>query len=52
MDPKQTEELINGSKILFQARGGKKGPVKEEKEVINFAFSSVVMIKKIKKEKN
>ena len=49
MDPKQTEELINGSKILFQARGGKKGPVKEEKEVINFAFSSVVTIKKIKK---
>lgn len=49
MDPKQTKELINGSKILFQARGGKKGPVKEEKDVINFAFSSVVTIKKIKK---
>jgi N-acetylneuraminate synthase len=49
MDPKQTKELIDGSKILFQARGGKKGPVNEEKDVINFAFSSVVTIKKIKK---
>lgn len=49
MDPKQTKELIEGSKILFQARGGKKGPVNEEKDVINFAFSSVVTIKKIKK---
>ena len=49
MDAKQAKELIDGSKILFQARGGKKGPVNEERDVINFAFSSIVTIKEIKK---
>lgn len=49
MDPIQAKELIYGSKILFKARGGKKGPVEEERDVINFAFSSIVTIKKIKK---
>ncbi len=49
MDAKKAKELVDGSKILFQARGGKKGPVNEESDVINFAFSSIVTIKKIKK---
>ena len=49
MDAIKAKELVDGSKILFQARGGKKGPVKEEHDVINFAFSSIVTIKKIKK---
>lgn len=49
MDPNQSKELVKGSKILFKARGGKKGPVEEEKDVINFAFSSIVTIKNIKK---
>ena len=49
MDPKQAKELVYGSEVLFKARGGSKGPVNEEKDVISFAFSSIVTIKKIKK---
>lgn len=49
MDPKSAAELIEGSMILFEQRGGKKGPVKEEKATIDFAFASVVTIKSISK---
>jgi N-acetylneuraminate synthase len=49
MDEKTCAELINGSKILFEQRGGKKEPVKEEQVTIDFAFASVVTIKNIKK---
>lgn len=48
MNPSGLKELINGSKILKQARGGHKGPVDAEKSTINFAFASVVTIKEIK----
>lgn len=48
MDPKACKELIEGSKILKLARGGSKGPVAEEKPVIEFAYASVVTIKNIK----
>tara|TARA_A100001011_G_scaffold399606_1_gene509061 strand:+ start:1829 stop:2869 length:1041 start_codon:yes stop_codon:yes gene_type:complete len=49
MDPKAAKELVEGSKILKLERGGSKGPVDEEKPVINFAYASVVTIKDIKK---
>jgi sialic acid synthase SpsE len=49
MTPKSCKELVQASKILFQIRGGKKKPIKEEKPVIDFAFASVVSIKEIKK---
>ena len=49
MDPKELKELINGSKIIFEARGGKKEPLPEERKTIAFAFASVVSTKKIKK---
>lgn len=49
MDGKELHELIEGSKIIAQARGGSKGPVKEEQGTINFAFASVVAIKPIEK---
>ena len=49
MDPVSARELVEGSKIIKQERGGHKGPVKEEKPVIDFAYASVVTIKKIKK---
>ena len=49
MDPKACKELIEGSKILKLERGGNKGPVSEEKPVIEFAYASVVTIKNIKK---
>ena len=48
MDPQALKELINGSKIIKQARGGQKGPVDAEKPTIDFAYASVVTIRKIK----
>lgn len=48
MDKEKTKELIEGSKIIKQARGGTKGPVKEEQQTIDFAYASVVSIKEIK----
>ncbi|TNJ36601.1 N-acetylneuraminate synthase family protein [Prosthecochloris vibrioformis] len=47
MDPKALSELITGSNILFEARGGQKGPVDEEAPTIAFAFASVVAIRDI-----
>lgn len=49
MDPAACRELINASKIVRKARDGKKGPVKEEKPTIDFAYASVVTICEIKK---
>ena len=48
MDPNAAKELVEGSKILKMERGGSKGPIEEEKPVINFAYASVVTIKDIK----
>jgi len=50
MDPKAMKELIEGSKILKQERGGNKEAAKEEKPTIDFAFATVVAIKDIKKD--
>lgn len=47
MDPKALRELIEGSRIIFAARGGKKGPIEAEAPTIAFAFASVVAIKNI-----
>jgi N-acetylneuraminate synthase len=47
MDPRATKELIVGSKIIKQARGGVKGPVQEEKVTIAFAYASVVTTRAI-----
>ena len=41
--------MIEGANIIAQARGGTKGPIDEEKSVIEFAFASVVSIRKINK---
>jgi N-acetylneuraminate synthase len=49
MDSKSAKELIEGSKIIFKARGGSKGLIDEEKTVSGFAFASVVSIKDIKR---
>lgn len=49
MDPTQARELINGSEIIFNQRGGSKGPVEEEQPTINFAFATVVTINEINK---
>lgn len=42
MDPRALRELIHGSKILRQERGGEKGYVTEEQPTIDFAFATVV----------
>lgn len=47
MDPTALKELIEGSKIIFAARGGEKGPVEAEAPTIAFAFASVVAIRDI-----
>lgn len=47
MDPTALSELIAGSKIIFEARGGEKGPIDAEAPTIAFAFASVVVIEDI-----
>ena len=49
MDPRAAKELVDGAKIIKQERGGSKGPIDEEKPVIDFAYASVVSIDEIKK---
>ena len=52
MDPLALSDLVEGSRVLFECRGGKKGPVDAEKSTIDFAFASVVAIKDIKAGEN
>lgn len=47
MDPKELKELIEGSRIIYQAVGGTKEVLKEEQATINFAYSCVVAIRDI-----
>ena len=49
MDPIALKELIIGVNEIALMRGGKKEPAKEEQVTIDFAFATVVAIKKIKK---
>lgn len=42
MTPDELGQLINWSRDLHAARGGKKGPVPEEQPTIDFAYASVV----------
>jgi sialic acid synthase SpsE len=50
MDSKELAELIKGSKILRQERGGNKNELIEEEQVTrDFAFATVVTIAKVKK---
>jgi N-acetylneuraminate synthase len=48
MDPTALSALIEGSRTIFAARGGIKGPVKAEAPTIAFAFASVVATRDIK----
>ncbi|MGI8952810.1 MAG: N-acetylneuraminate synthase family protein [Chitinophagaceae bacterium] len=47
MNPQTCKELIDGSKILFQQRGGNKNPANEEQVTIDFAFASICTIRSI-----
>jgi sialic acid synthase SpsE len=49
IEPDELHELVKGSKAVFEARGGNKSILSDEKPVIDFAYSSVVTISKIKK---
>lgn len=49
IDPKELKDLIEGSKAIYKAIGGKKTILKEERPTINFAYASVVSIREIKK---
>ena len=49
MDEENAKNLIRDSKIIFSMLGGKKEAAIEEKVTMNFAFASVVSIKKINK---
>ena len=47
MDPAALSSLIEGSRIIFSARGGEKAAVTAEAPTIAFAFASVVAIRDI-----
>lgn len=48
MDPKALTDLINGSKILKRERGGSKKTLIDEEQITrDFAFSTLVTIKKV-----
>jgi sialic acid synthase SpsE len=49
MDPAELRIVVEGSRAIWEARGDHKGPLKEEKPTIDFAFASVVTIAPIKK---
>ena len=49
MDPVSLKELIIGSEEIAKMRGGRKEAAKEEKITMDFAFATVVSIKKINK---
>ena len=49
LNPSELKDLIIGSNAIFQAMGGTKNILLEEEPTINFAYSSVVSIKDIKK---
>jgi N-acetylneuraminate synthase len=48
MDIIQCKELLKGSNIIFQERGGEKNIIKEEKVTSDFAFATVVTTDDIK----
>ena len=48
MNPSSLTSLIEGSKVIFSARGGQKSPLAAEASTIAFAFASVVATRDIK----
>lgn len=47
MDPAELGDLIHGSRVLFEARGGGKTILAEEQPTIDFAYACVVTIQDI-----
>ncbi|WP_222435708.1 N-acetylneuraminate synthase family protein [Fluviispira vulneris] len=48
--PFELKELVNGSRAIWEARGGRKSILEEEKPVIDFAYASVATIAPIRKD--
>jgi len=48
IEPNELADLVTGSKAIWQARGGSKTILAEEKPVIDFAYATVVSIAPIK----
>ena len=48
IEPHELAEMVKGAKAIWQARGGQKDILPEEKPVIDFAYASVVSIAPIK----
>lgn len=49
IDPQELQELIKGSKAIYEALGGEKKMLPEEEKTSDFAFASVVSIRPIEK---
>jgi len=49
MDELHCQQLVEGSKIIWEQSGGSKGPADEEQVTIDFAFASVCTIAPVKK---
>lgn len=49
IDPGELHDMIVGSRAIWEARGGKKTILKEEKPTIDFAYACVVTIEDVKK---
>ncbi len=48
MDPAELKMILAGSRAIWESRGDYKGPVREEKPTIDFAFASVATIAPVK----
>lgn len=49
INPQELHDLIVGSKAVYEAIGGNKNILSDERDIINFAYACVVTIKPIKK---
>lgn len=48
IDPRELHDLIEGGRAIHQALGGTKGILKDEQDIINFAYACVVTTKPLK----
>ena len=48
IEPHELAQMVKGANAIWQARGGEKDILHEEKPVIDFAYASVVTIAPIK----
>jgi len=49
IDPTELADLVKGTRAVWRARGGEKTILKEEQDIINFAYACVVSVATIKK---